>query len=157
AVESLSKCLKDKNDKVREQAAWALGHIGPDSQSAVGPLTEALKDPNVAVSFNAFEALGHIGPSSKTAVPLLVEIVKEKGAKLPCTTIDALGNVGPAVVPVLLEVFKVPDGDIRLAGLDALGVSLQAPDVDPPPDLLAEIAKQTEAAVPVLTDLLKDE
>jgi HEAT repeat protein len=157
AVQPLMERLKDKNDKVREQAAWALGHIGPDSKPAVGLLTEALKDPNAAVCFNALEALGHIGPPAQTAAPALTDIVKEKGAKVPFTAVDALGNIGPGVVPVLLEVLKVPDGDIRAAGLNALSDALQAPDVDPSPELLAQIAKQTEAAVPAVTALLKEE
>jgi HEAT repeat protein len=157
AIEPLMERLKDKNDKVREQAAWALGHIGPDSKPAVGLLTEALKDPNAAVCFSALEALGHIGPPAQTAVPALTDVVKEKGAKVPFTAVDALGNIGPGVVPVLLEVLKVPDGDIRAAGLNALADALQAPDVDPSPELLAQIAKQTEAAVPAVTALLKEE
>src|SRR5262249_45408945 len=149
--------LKDKSDKVRIQAAWALGHIGPDSKDAVPALTAALKDANAEVCFKALEALGHIGPPSRSAVPALIAVIREKGTALPFDIIDVLGNIGPGSVPVLIETLKVSDNNIRLAGLDGLVIALQAPDVDPPPELLTEIAKQSEAAAPVVAALLKED
>ncbi|MCJ7727338.1 MAG: HEAT repeat domain-containing protein, partial [Methanoregula sp.] len=59
AVEPLIKSLKDKDRRVREQAAVALGEIG--DERAVEPLLWALKDENDGVREQAKEAIGKLG------------------------------------------------------------------------------------------------
>jgi HEAT repeat protein len=56
----LSEALKDKREKVREAAAFALGQIGPDAASCAPALLEALKDPADKVRKAAFFAIHRI-------------------------------------------------------------------------------------------------
>lgn len=56
----LAEALKDKREKVREAAAFALGQIGPDAASAAPSLLEALKDHDDKVRKAAFFAIHRI-------------------------------------------------------------------------------------------------
>jgi len=62
AVGPLIKVLKDKETRVREKAARALGEIG--DVAAVGPLTESLEDTESIVRKAAEEALDRIKKTS---------------------------------------------------------------------------------------------
>ena len=63
AVPSLIAALK-KDALVRQNAALALGQIGPDARDAVPALKEALGDSEWTVRRHAAIALGHIGPDA---------------------------------------------------------------------------------------------
>ena len=52
---------------VRQNAALALGAIGPAAESAVPALSEALGDSEWAVRRQAAIALGEVGPAAKPA------------------------------------------------------------------------------------------
>jgi len=60
AVPALAKALSDKDVKIREYAAWALGKVGPAAKEAVEALKKAAKDENTKVRFNAVNALKRI-------------------------------------------------------------------------------------------------
>ena len=62
AVQALVAVLKDTDEGVRKQAAWALGAIG--SRAAVSGLSQALKDSHAQVRHQAAWALGAIGDRS---------------------------------------------------------------------------------------------
>jgi HEAT repeat protein len=63
--------LKDRDERVRQSAAWALGEIGAAAKPAVPALIEALKDEDRDVQFRAAEALKRIDPEAahKAGVP----------------------------------------------------------------------------------------
>jgi HEAT repeat protein len=67
---------KDKDAKVREAAALALGKMSANPKEAVPVLIEALKDKENAVRAAAARALGQLGPDAKDAVPALEELRK---------------------------------------------------------------------------------
>src|SRR5262245_8418255 len=89
------EALKDKDPKIRVQAAKALESIGPKAKAAVPALIDALKDESVLVRGPAAGALGGIGPEAKAAVPALVETLKDKNEHLRCQAALALGKIGP--------------------------------------------------------------
>ena len=64
-VPSLIEALKDKDSAVRQDAARALGGIGPAAKEAVPALTEALKDENAQVRRTAADALKRIRQADK--------------------------------------------------------------------------------------------
>jgi HEAT repeat protein len=59
-VPALIEALKDKSINVRQNAAFALGGIGPAAKDAVPALSEALKDHEAIVSSAAEGALKSI-------------------------------------------------------------------------------------------------
>ena len=63
----LIRALSDSADRVRKQAAWALGAI--DDSRAVEPLLHALTDQSSGVRQQAAWALGAIGDCESAAGP----------------------------------------------------------------------------------------
>src|SRR5262249_56848993 len=66
-----------------EQAAEALGQMGPDAQAAVPALTEALKDPQLS-AYRPYYALALVKidrQSAKLAVPSLLQALAGKGPR----------------------------------------------------------------------------
>ena len=59
-VNSLIEKLKDPDEEVRQNAAKALGEIGPEAKAAIPALREALKDDYKAVRKAAEDALKEI-------------------------------------------------------------------------------------------------
>lgn len=62
----------------RNQAAYAIGGMGPAAKSAVPALIEALKDPEATVRFPVCIALREIGPDAIAAVPALREALDDR-------------------------------------------------------------------------------
>lgn len=62
----------------RNQAAYAIGGMGPAAKSAVPALIEALKDPEATVRFPVCIALKEIGPDAIAAVPALREALDDR-------------------------------------------------------------------------------
>jgi len=62
----------------RNQAAYAIGGMGPAAKSAVPALIEALKDPEATVRFPVCIALREIGPDAIEAVPALREALEDR-------------------------------------------------------------------------------
>src|SRR5882672_1444287 len=78
---------------VREEAASALGTIGPSATNAVPALIEALNDEKPRVQWAAAAALGNIGPDAKAAVPALIKRVERLDAGNE-EELKALGKIG---------------------------------------------------------------
>src|SRR5207245_2546556 len=134
-VPALSYALRDKERRVVEAAAQALGKLGP---AAVRPLTDVVKDKNRSgeVRRIAIESLGKIGPPAKSAVPALVDLLKVRGPRRPMPTdmeqvvrleaVQTLGNIGPdaqAAVKTLeeLDAARNRDRAFKAAVREALG------------------------------------
>lgn len=72
---ALIAALKSRHMTVRQNAALALGHVGPDAAAtAVPALTKALEDPETSVRQVAAETLGKIGPAARSAIPALEKL-----------------------------------------------------------------------------------
>ncbi len=63
-VHALSAALKDNDARVRRDAAWALGDIGPAAHDAVPALVAALKDNVAEVRRAAAAALEKLDPAA---------------------------------------------------------------------------------------------
>jgi HEAT repeat protein len=95
-------------DAMPDNAALALGKIGPD---AVPALIDVLKDSKAEKAWQyAATALKGIGPAAKEAVPVLVDVAKGSNDPLaPLLAVDALGAIGPAAkgaVPTLVDLLR---------------------------------------------------
>jgi HEAT repeat protein len=121
--------LKDKDARVRQEAAAALGYIGSEFgcdlsligvsdnekemqiaryaralKTAIPPLVEALKDDDEKVCIAAAGALGEIGRKAKPAVPALIRALNDGNEGIRKAAALALGEIGPeakAAVPAL--------------------------------------------------------
>ena len=129
-IEQLIEDLKDKDSKVRKDAAEDLGNIG--DSLAVDPLIEALRDENSFVRQNAAKALGQI--KDVKAVEPLIEALGDKDNDVRKYAAAALGYIGDTkAIKPLIEALKVVDfydEDAREAAMNAL-VSIGEPAVEP--------------------------
>ena len=80
AVQVLIGCLMDEDVLVREQAAGAIGNVGPDARSAAAGLLSLLKDGNGRVRRTAAFALEEVGYQTSEIVPVLVEVINDLDA-----------------------------------------------------------------------------
>jgi HEAT repeat protein len=159
--------LRDSVERVRVQAAAALGQIGPPAVSAVPALIRALHDKgrNAFVNDAAEKALSQIGPvaipllkdalcgeygagSGKAlagmgtrALPTLIEGLKTEGCRAGAAIgVGQMGPMAASAVPALIAAVADNSRDVRTWSVRALG----------------QIGPQAKDAVPVLIATLKD-
>src|SRR5271163_3545196 len=78
AVPDLIQALKDEDWQVRNQAAVALGMIGPEVKTAVEALVDVLQDQDKYLRSHGATALGNLGREARAAVPALTTALKDK-------------------------------------------------------------------------------
>jgi len=66
--------VHDPDPKVRKQAVFKLGNVGPGAPEALPAVTQALRDANAAVRREAILALIKFGAEAKSATGVLSEI-----------------------------------------------------------------------------------
>ncbi len=71
AVPALVAALSDPDADVREHAADALGHLGPDAEASADALAALAGDPAARVRLAAAAALGQLGPVADAALERL--------------------------------------------------------------------------------------
>jgi hypothetical protein len=123
AVPELIKALKDDDWQVRNQAAVALGAIGPEAKAAVPALVEVLQDEDKYFRSHAATALGKIGREATAAIPALRKALKDKDEDVRRDAAAALGCLGPeakAAVSDLVELLKDQRKAVRKQALKAL-------------------------------------
>lgn len=77
------QALRNPDVKVRKQAAFKLGNVGPTDSAALPALMAALKDRDARVRREAILALVKCGPGAKDAIPELIEVHrKDRDAKV---------------------------------------------------------------------------
>jgi len=89
-VATLIKQLKDPNKKVRQEAAEALGDLGPLARAAVPALVDAIRDDETGL--DAVQAIAKIGTA---AIPPLREGLKNNDWFICAESARMLGNFGP--------------------------------------------------------------
>jgi HEAT repeat protein len=150
AVGSLKKALANGNASVRQNAAWALGQVGPDvGEDGVTALVEMLKDKDALVRRDAAGALGELGETAAegAAGDLMKLVVSEPDDVVSKTTVEALTRLAKpkhkdAPSEGLERLLKHKDPELRLSA--AL--------------VLARIGgRKAAAALPTLQNALKDE
>jgi HEAT repeat protein len=118
-VRGLVKALGyEKEAKVREAAAWALGDVR--DPRAVEPLVAALKDSDYGVGHAAAKALVKIGA---LAVEPLVGALKETQSLVRSSAAEALGQIGDprAVEPLIAALSDSSGFFVRRLAARALG------------------------------------
>ena len=101
-LDDLLRALRDRDPRVRLQAADRLGQLGPKGVGALPALIVALKDPDAAVRNRVAWALGTLGPQGKAAVPALVDaMIQVDGRWDHLKSIAAAGFRPPADHPDL--------------------------------------------------------
>jgi HEAT repeat protein len=73
-VSHWTEALRDRDPKVRKEAAFKLGNVGSADPAALPALTAALKDPDAGVRREVILALVKCGPAAREAVPALTEM-----------------------------------------------------------------------------------
>jgi len=91
AVDALIVALKDRNGRIRANAAWVLGQI--KDEKAVEPLIEAVRDGSSNVRSYAALALGKLG--DKRAIPVLNAAVNDTDRDVRLTAQQALDKIEP--------------------------------------------------------------
>jgi HEAT repeat protein len=137
AVPALLGLLRDEEDFVRRMALRALGRLGPEAQATLPALKTALKDRSTSTALVAALALWRVDRGNKAALAMLSQGMNSDDCQLAA---DALVKIGPEAVPVLLNAFKSKRPLARAHAADAL----------------ARIGPRARAAVPALTEALKD-
>jgi len=119
-IKTLIEALKDKDDRLRGYAAYALGWIG--DLSAVDPLINAmLADKNKNVSTFAANSLGKIGDIR--SIDALINALKNKNHPARDRAALALGQIGDTrAVPDLISAFKHEEVFVQESILVALGI-----------------------------------
>jgi HEAT repeat protein len=141
-VNELIKQLKEGDNDTRRAAAKALAEGGPESKEAVPALIKALKDQDAFVRRFSAQALGEIGPDARTASSALAMALNDPRKEVQSAAARALGKLGPAGVEALIALVKDErkDSSARRQAIDAL----------------SQGGKDAHAAVPVLTELVKE-
>jgi HEAT repeat protein len=167
-----------KEDKDRcQEAAGALGQLGPVAVGAVPLLVRAIQATAVDVRRPAIDALGRIGPAARSAVPAIVaemDLPQDHINYAPLAhfrrlAAKALGRIGPGAgeaVPVLERALENEDPVYRVQAalalwrirqdpraLPALQAALEQDDPEAPYEAVMAISAMgtaAESAVPAL-------
>jgi HEAT repeat protein len=121
AVPALARAVTHSDKRVRRQAVWALGRLGPAAVGAVPGLCTALRDPDPRTAAGAAQALGSIGRAAEAAVPALGAAMRDPNMVVCRLAAQALSRVGRASLPSLLEALVCTDSYVRREAALALG------------------------------------
>lgn len=97
--------LKGLAPYTRNQAAYAIGGMGPAAKAAVPALIEALRDPEATVRFPVCLALREIGPAAIDAVPALKETLEDRNE-------DVAAAARKALIAITGEDPRPPEEDV---------------------------------------------
>ncbi len=147
--------LKEADAGKRQEAAAALGRIGPEAKKGVPALALALKDSDKLVRLKAALALFQIGAESADAVPALCDALQDEIPLVRLQAALALRLIGPkagAAVPALIQALRDPENRIpqpgflkSVAQVAAMALGRIGPDAKDAIAALAEIAYDKES------------
>lgn len=140
AIPPLADALRHRDPFVREQAALALGKMGPSASSAIPRLIDSLSDETPYVREKAAAAFGTLGPAAGAAIPHLIRLLCQDFGHVLEASALALAAIGPAAVSPLIGLLGHEHGSTR--GYAALA--------------LGKIGPAASAAVPYLIGLIED-
>jgi HEAT repeat protein len=139
----------------------ALSQLGSVDEAVISALVGALADDSAART-KAAEVLGRMGPVAKSAIPALADLLKEPSADVCVPFAVALWKIDRRVaetVPVLVSALRGPLTSRPANGASAPGFgtsSRRQPGFQQAADALGQMGPEARAAVPALTELLKD-
>jgi HEAT repeat protein len=108
--------LRTGDTLARQDAADALGRLGPRAKDTIPDLVKALKD--CWVAHPAAQALGRIGPK---AVPALMKVLQDLGHDSRSEAGAALARMGAPAVPALVRALGHKEALVRQEAATALG------------------------------------
>lgn len=147
-VKSLLKKLSHKDPAVRRSAAEELS--GGDER-AVYPLIKALGDTNAGVQDAAMRSLMAIG--GETTAYMVIPLLRE-GTFIRNTALIILTSIGEQAVPLLYNLLKDKDDDVRKFGLDLMGEIKTGVDVKQVVPMLKDSNANVRAATAKTIGLL---
>ncbi len=177
AVTALRLALDDASAAVRNQAASALGQIGPAAAAAVPELVALLKDGDETVRCQAAEAVGEVGVAGDLSVAALVELLADASVPVRAAAARALGGLKEAAapaVPSLVTLLQDSEESVRTAAAetiarigtldtvatDTLVAGLRSDDNvvrAQTAEALGTIGASAQEAAPALVETLKDD
>ncbi len=137
ALDSLIAGLRDEEQFVAKEAAWAVAALGARSAPAVDALTETLAHPDPVVRLHAAGALASLGAAAQSACSALTAALKDHDHRVRRCAAEALAAMGPgaaAAVSALVEAFDDENVYVRICAVGAVG-SIGAAAVDAVPAL----------------------
>ncbi len=137
AVPALVKALGSADPRIRREAAWALGRIGPRAKMAVPALASELRDLWESVRLSAAVALGLMGKEGRPAFPALASALADPRQGVRWRAAEAIERIGPApeeALPALRSALGSADLYVRSFAVWYLGelgspARAAAPDV----------------------------
>ncbi|HEY3122084.1 MAG TPA: HEAT repeat domain-containing protein [Vicinamibacteria bacterium] len=176
SVAPLRAALADSSERVRREAARALGAVGPRARPAAPELFAALRDAREAVRGEAARALAGLDLHDAAYVPELVRTLQSDDPYVRGFAAWTLGNVGPAAkaaVPALVAALDYEEGYDRGGAATALAkmgaaareavpalvAGLRSPDGDrrwKAARTLGRIGPAAADAIPALVQALDD-
>ena len=113
----LIAALRDRNEKVRAEAARSLGRL--KARQAIHPLTETLlRDPRAPVREEAARALGEIG--DERALEALKQALGELPYEVRAGALAAMERMGDEAVPLFIQALDEDDERTRTHAATAL-------------------------------------
>jgi HEAT repeat protein len=113
--------LKDRNARVRVQAAKWLFRRERQARLVVPLLRDGVNDRDVAVRIASVEGLGELGAEARVA-PLLTTALEDRDLSVRLTAEEALARGGADSVPQLIEALKSTSAKVRVGVVRALGL-----------------------------------
>jgi HEAT repeat protein len=115
--EEVIEKLRDRNHKVRQEAANTLGVIG--TRKSIEPLKDLFNDHFPNVRFSALRALTRIAPKDET--DLFISVLGDYDPRVRMYAIAALGKLrAKEAVPYLAQLTRDFDPGVRIAVVSAL-------------------------------------
>ncbi|MDP3804623.1 MAG: HEAT repeat domain-containing protein, partial [Candidatus Omnitrophota bacterium] len=93
AVSALIEALKVQDKGIRENAAWALGLVGPKAKNAVPHLIRMANDKDRQIRLMAIWSLGEIRSNTKEAAAALTRSAKSGDEEIRLESERALGKI----------------------------------------------------------------
>jgi hypothetical protein len=132
AIEPLKKALASNNERIRSNAAYALGGLGANeklleqTQSVVRQLVQGLKqEKSPSVRTRITKALGNIGNEAKIAVIDLLDLLSQDTAsQVRAGAASALGSIQTdkeKIVPALIQALNDVDNEVQDQAAQSLG------------------------------------
>jgi HEAT repeat protein len=159
AVPGLIELCRDERvpQPTRAQAAYLLGRIRPQPESAIGPLTTLLtarhtSDGSETVRWAA-KALAMFGTLAAPATPQLIDVAHDEQRPLDArlTAVEALGAIGgahPDAIPALMRLAEARHVPVTFESTELRGAAI---------DSLLVVGPAAAAAVPLLIRITRDE
>ena len=121
--------LNDRDEQVRQNAAWVLAEMAPLDPDLFIPLAELVDDPDIRVRYSVSHSMRYFG---KRGVPMLRKALHDGDKNVRTTAIQStarLGKDGQELIPILEAMRNDPEPSIRRGASHGLYV------MDPQSDL----------------------